>query len=417
MVGIIGAIKNRCQGENMKHGENMKQGEIAKSNLGAAMKQWRDRPRASETPLPPTATQTGNPKTPVFGAPPKPLDDGRVGTVRLKDIAQDLGLSFVTVSKVLRNQDDVSNKTRRLVLERAKALNYKPNLSARALATGRTRLVGLVVPDLLHTYFAQIAKSLSRTLLKKGYCLTISASEENPEMEGEILDRLLAWRPDALIIASAAENSEQIARIQKQGTPLLLIDRRLPNLAANYIGADNEVVGALATEHLISVGCRRIAHLRGRETSTGTGRLNGYLKALGKHGIGTHADFVPAMKMAGVPTRENGAALMRRLLALNPVPDGVFCYNDPMAVGAIDAILAAGLGVPEDIAVIGSGNLYYGADLRVPLSSIDQQTQLIGERAAKLILSLMDGGKPTRPKSFVIQPQLVVRASTQRDLR
>jgi LacI family transcriptional regulator len=376
----------------------------------------RDRSQAGQKSLTRiTARQEVTPKPLIFDTMSKRFDDGRLGTVTMKDIAQDLGLSLVTVSKVMRNQYDVSDKTRLRVLERAMALNYKPNLSARALATGRTRLVGLIVPDLLHTYFAQIAKSLSHTLLKKGYCLTISASEENPDLEREILDHLLAWRPDALIIASADEDSEQIARIQKQGIPLLLIDRRFPDLAANYIGADNVVVGALATEHLISVGCKRIAHLRGPETSPGTGRLKGYLKALRRHGIESPAGFISAMKMAGVPSRENGAVLMKRLLALNPVPDGVFCYNDPMAIGAIDAILAAGLHVPRDIAVIGSGNLSYGAELRIPLSSIDQQTHLIGELAARLILSLLDGGNRTKPKSNIIQPQLVVRASTQRN--
>lgn len=385
--------------------------------LSPATERWQGRARTSQDLPPPTRPQWEAPNAPASYPLSKQLDDGRVGTVTLKDIARDLGLSFVTVSKVLRNQDDVSSKTRLLVLERAKALHYKPNLSARALATGRTRLIGLVVPDLLHTYFAQIAKSLSRTLLKKGYCLTISVSEENPDLEREILEHLLAWRPDALIIASTARHSEQITHIQRQGTPLLLIDRRFPDLATNYIGADNELVGALATEHLISVGCKRIAHLRGPEISPGTGRLNGYLKALGKHRIKSPAHFVSSMKMAGVPSRENGAALMKRLLALSPIPDGVFCYNDPMAVGAIDAILAAGLNVPRDIAVIGSGNLYYGAELRVPLSSIDQETHLIGERAARLILSLIDGEKGMKPKSHIIQPHLVVRASTQRNRR
>jgi LacI family transcriptional regulator len=335
----------------------------------------------------------------------------------MKHIALDLGLSLATVSKVMRNKDDISDKTRKLVLERAKALNYKPNLAARALVTGRTYLIGLVVPDMFHTYFAQIANSLSRALLKKGYCLTVSISDENPDLEREILDHLLAWRPDALIIASATRQSEQIARIQKTGMPLILVDRCFLDLAANYVGVDNEIVGCMATEHLISVGCRRIAHLRGPGTSPGIGRLNGYLKTLAKYRIKSPIGYVSAMEMTDVPSRENGVMLMKRLLALRPTPDAVFCYNDPMAVGAVDAILAAGLRVPDDVAVIGSGNLYYGAELRVPLSSIDQQAASIGERIAQLALSLVKSKRPMKPKTFVIQPQLVVRASTQRGRR
>ncbi len=345
---------------------------------------------------------------------PKDLDDVLVAAVTMKDIAQDLGLSLATVSKVMRNQDDVSDNTRKLVLERAKTLNYKPNLAARALVTGRTHLIGLVVPDLLHTYFAQIADSLSRALIKKGFCLTVSISDENHDLERNVINHLLAWQPDVLIVASAATHSEDIARIQKTGTPLVLIDRCFPDLAANYVGVDNEIVGCMATEHLISVGCRRIAHLRGPGTSPGIGRLNGYLKTLAKHRIKSPVGYVSAMEMVDVPSRENGVMLMNRLLALRPTPDAVFCYNDPMAVGAIDAILAAGLRVPDDVAVIGSGNLYYGAELRVPLSSIDQQTASIGERTARLTLSLVKSKRPMKPQTFVIQPQLVIRASTQR---
>ena len=337
--------------------------------------------------------------------------------VRMKDIAEDLGVSLITVSKAMRNQTDVSEKTRRRVLLRAKELNYTPNLAARALVTGRTYLIGLVVPDLLHTFFAEIAKSLSAALLKKGYCLTISTSDENPGLEREVINHLLAWHPDALIIASAATHAEQIARIQKRGTPLILVDRRFPELEANYIGADDEMVGSLATEHLISVGCKRIVHLRGPETSPGIGRLKGYLNALAKHKIECLPGNVSAKKMVDIHSRENGAALMKHMLALKPRPDGVFAYNDPMAIGAIDTILAAGLRVPEDIAVIGSGDLYYDTELRVPLSSISQQTKLIGEHAARLALSLVQSRRPMKPKSFIIQPQLVVRASTQRDRR
>ena len=335
--------------------------------------------------------------------------------VTMKDIAQDVGVSLITVSKVMRNQTDVSERTRKRVLERAKELNYTPNLAARTLVTGRSYLVGLVVPDLMHTFFAEIAKSLSQALLKKGYCLTISTSDENPELEREIVKHLLTRSPDALIVASAATHSEQIACIQSEGTPLVLIDRRFPGLAANYIGADDEMVGVLATEHLISVGCRRIAHLRGPDTSTGRGRLKGYLQTIAKHKLASPPGYISATKMADVHSRESGAAVMKHLLALRPRPDGVFAFNDPMAIGAIDTILAAGLRVPEDIAVIGSGNLHYDSELRVPLSSIDQQTKLIGERTARLTLSLVESKDKSKPRTFIIQPQLVVRTSTQRN--
>jgi LacI family transcriptional regulator len=335
----------------------------------------------------------------------------------MKDIARELGVSVVTVSKVLRNHEDISEATRKRVLDRVKELNYTPNLAARGLVTGKTFLVGLVVPDLLYPFFAQVAKSISRALLRKGYCLTISTSEEDPELEEQEINRLLGRRLDAFVIASSSTSPSPFERFQKQGLPFVLIDRNFPELGANYVGTDDEAIGLLATEHLIEMGCRRIAHLRGPYNSPGAGRLKGYQNALAKHELKSPSGYVSLPQSVDVRSRESGVDLMRELLTLTPRPDGVFCYNDPVAIGAIHTILDAGLRVPEDIAVIGSGNLHYDTELRVPLSSIDQQADLIGERAARLTLSLLKSKTPPRNKSIIIQPKLVVRASTERKKR
>ncbi len=147
--------------------------------------------------------------------------------------------------------------------------------------------------------------------------------------------------------------------IQHHGPPLVLIDRRFDDLDTNYVGADDEMIGVFAVEHLIEIGCKRIAHLRGPETSAGIGRLNGYIKTLAKYRMKLLPGYVFAPGTVDVHSTETGAELTKRLLGLNPRPDGIFAYNDPMAIGAIEVILDAGLRVPEDVAVIGSGNLYY----------------------------------------------------------
>lgn len=332
----------------------------------------------------------------------------------MKDIARDLGVSVVTVSKVLRGHQDIGEETRKRVLQRIKELNYTPNLAARGLVTGRTYLVGLVVPDLLHPFFAQVAVSLSGALRKSGYYLTITTSEDSAELEEQEIIRLIGRRLDALVIASTCIDPAIFERLQKDGPPFVLIDRSFPGLKANFVGVDDEAVGRLATEHLIDVGCKRIAHLRGPENSPGKGRLKGYENALRAHQLEPKTGYISTLRKVDVLSRENGAELMKQMLSLTPRPDGVFCYNDPMAIGAIHVILEAGLRIPEDIAVIGSGNLHYDSELRVPLSSIDQQTELIGERAAKLALSLLESKTPQRVKSVILQPELVARASTAR---
>ncbi len=334
--------------------------------------------------------------------------------VTMKDIARDLGVSVVTISKVLRNHDDISEETRKRVLARVKELNYRPNLAARGLVTGHTYLIGLVVPDLLHPFFAEVAKSLSRVLLKKGYYLIISSSEEDEELEAREIDQLLGRSLDALVIASSCLTRDILRGIEEHGTPYVLIDRRFAGTPANYVGVDDEAVGVLATEHLIEMGCRRIAHLRGPENSPGVERLKGYRDTMAKHNLPILPNYVSEQRTVDVQSRESGAESMRQLLALKPRPDGVFCYNDPMAMGAINSILESGLKVPEDIAVIGSGNIHYAPLLRVPLSSIDQHTEEIGERAARLALALVEAKTPPRPKSIVLQPSLVVRASSSK---
>jgi LacI family transcriptional regulator len=332
----------------------------------------------------------------------------------MKDIARELGVSVVTVSKVLRNHSDISDETRKRVLKKMKELNYQPNYAARALVTGRTYTVGLVVPDLLHPFFAEIAKGLSGVLRKRGYSLVLASSDEDPGLESQEIEQLLARRLDAMIIASAQQTVEEFRRIEGQGVPYILVDRSFVGLAANFIGVDDQAVGELAVEHLIQVGCRQIAHIRGPQVSTAMGRLEGYRRAMSRNNMSPPSEYIPAATAGDADSEARGREAMWQLLQVQPRPDGVFCYNDPSAIGAMNAILDAGLRIPEDIAIIGCGNLHYDSSLRVPLSSIDQQSAEIGERAAKLALSLIESKGGARPKSIILKPSLVARASTAR---
>ncbi len=334
--------------------------------------------------------------------------------VRMKDIASDLGVSVVTVSKVLRNHSDISDATRERVLKRMRELNYRPNLAARALVTGRSSLMGLVVPDLVHPFFAEVAKGLSEVLRKKGYSLVIFSSEEDSQLEQKEIEQLLAQRVDALIVASVQTTAGTFGHIDEQTTPYILIDRQFAGLAANFVGVDDEAVGVLATRHLIEIGCKRIAHIRGPEVSTGVARLRGYRRALSEGALPELPGYVVAGASADDAGDVSGYGAMAELLRRDPRPDAVFCYNDPIAMGAMKAILEAGLRIPGDIAVIGCGNLRYADALRVPLSSIDQNSRGIGERAAKLALGAIESKKRPHPKTILLEPVLVARESTRK---
>lgn len=331
--------------------------------------------------------------------------------VRMKDIAHDLGISIVTVSKVLRDHPDISTGTRDRVLQKMKEVNYRPNLAARALVTGRTFSIGLVVPDLVHPFFGEVAKGMSRVLRKKGYNLVISSSEEDPELEQQEVEQLLARRVDALIIASAQTDIRMFRRIEEQKTPYVLVDRRFAGLSANFTGVDDEAAGRIATGHLISLKRRRIAHIGGPAVSTATGRRDGYRAALAAHDIALNPNFLIDREHGDDASDRSGYEAMRQLLSLSPRPDAVFCYNDPTAMGAMEAIFERGLRIPQDIAIVGCGNVRYAAFLRVPLTTIDQQSEEIGDRSAKLALAQIEAKGAARPKTVLLEPRLVVRQS------
>uniref|UniRef100_E6PWZ9 Transcriptional regulator, LacI family n=1 Tax=mine drainage metagenome TaxID=410659 RepID=E6PWZ9_9ZZZZ len=334
--------------------------------------------------------------------------------VRMKDIAKDLGLSVVTISKVLRNHPDIAQETRERVLKRVKELDYQPNLMARSLVTGRSYLIGLVVPTLLHPFFAEVAMALSSVVGKRGYSLLLASSEEQPELEAREIQQLMARQLDALVIASCATDTLALEKLARNGSPYVLIDREIEGLSAHFVGVDDKAAGLMATEHLIDQGCTRISHILGRETSTGNKRHEGFRQALLKHGMEYRESWVVSSPWIDIDGTRQGAEAMRKLLASEPRPDAVFACNDPVAIGAMHAILEAGLRIPDDIAVVGCGNLHYDPLLRVPLTSIDQHSAAIGERTANILLQLIESRTPPQPATVILSPSLIVRASTER---
>ena len=331
--------------------------------------------------------------------------------IRLKDIARDLGISTVTVSKVLRGNQDISEKTRARVLKRMQELNYKPNMLARGLASGRTYTVGLVVPDLVHPFFAEFAKSLAGTLRKAQIALLLASSEENADIEQQEIRTLLGRNVDALLIASCQAQLKSFYELGDERTPFLLVDRNFPYLSAHFVGSDDYEIGHIATEHLVAIGRRRIAHIGGRSMSPSVERLRGYRDTLRHHQVESPEELIVTRERVEEAGDEAGYQAMQELLALPSRPDAVFCYNDLTAIGAMEAARAAGLDVPHDVAFVGTGNLRYAKYLRVPLTSIDQEPELLGLRAGELALEMM--AKPDLPsRTLLLPPRLVVRQSS-----
>jgi LacI family transcriptional regulator len=274
--------------------------------------------------------------------------------------------------------------------------------------------VGLVVPDLVHPFFAEFAKSLAGTLRGAQMALLLASAEENPELEQQEIRTLLGRNVDVLLIASCQAQLKSFYELGDERTPFLLVDRNFPYLAAHFVGSDDYEIGRLATEHLISTGRRRIAHIGGRAMSPSVERLRGYRDTLRRHQLDSPEDRIVTRERVEESGDEAGYQAMQELLKVRHRPDAVFCYNDLTAIGAMEAVRTAGLTVPGDIAFVGAGNLRYARYLRVPLTSVDQHPEVLGLRAGELALEVM--AKPDLPsRSVLLSPRLVIRQSSVGD--
>lgn len=327
---------------------------------------------------------------------------------KLEDIARALNVSKMTVSRAINNHPEISQETRARILETARRMNYRPNQFARALTTSRSYLMGLVVPDLMHSYFAEICRGVESVARPVGYQNLICNTDEEAEKEIAEIDALLS-RTDGLIVASAfaLDDATYFRRLVDDGAKLVFIDRVFDALDCSSVTTDDLAVGFIATEHLIKLGHRQIGHLRGTRVSTSTLREQGYEIALRKNGIELDHKLVRDCGFR----ETDGHAVMSQWLSEGGVPSAIFAANDAAAIGAMSAIQEHGLSVPGDVALVGAGMIHYGDMLRTPLTTVAWSTSKMGHQAARLLLELIDGKDEPVVERVVVQPKLIVRSS------
>ncbi len=314
----------------------------------------------------------------------------------------------MTVSRALTGSDEVSAKTRERVLERARELGYRPNRWARSLVTRRSSIIGVVIPDIEHSFFAEITAGVEEIIEPAGYNLLLCHSRGDIARETSALSMLVGSHVDGLIVATVhpALEAEEFVRLREMGIPFVLIDRLYPKEEFWGVGVDDRAVGRLATEHLIDLNHRRIAHICGPSLSPGLLRHKGYLSALKKHGIEANRDWI----LRGTFYADSGGEAMRRLLETRPRPTAVFAANDPMAIGAVYACRDAGLRVPEDISVIGAGNIEGSLHPNPFLTTVDWPRQDLGRTAARMLLNAIKHPRH-RPETTLFEPRVLVRQS------
>ena len=328
----------------------------------------------------------------------------------MKRIAAELGVSITTVSKVLNDQPDIGPATRARVLAKVEELGYRPNAVARSLTLRRTHTLGVVIPDLMHSFFVEIVAGIESVMSARGYGLLLCSSGENPRKERSELEMLRSRQVDGIVLASAhvSGNTDLLKQIAALGCALVMIDRDdHPRVKCHRVITDDHLVGRLATEHLLRQGRRAVAHIAGPAIVHARRRETGYREALREHGTDPNPEWI----VRGGFMEADGYHAMKRLLELKSPIDAVFAANDPAAIGAMRALWESGLRVPDDIAVVGAGNVAHGDLLRVPLTTISWSRQELGRRAAELLLEQI-GPAPHGPfRRIVIPPALVIRES------
>jgi LacI family transcriptional regulator len=328
----------------------------------------------------------------------------------MKRIAAELGVSVTTVSKVLNHHADIGDATRTRVLARVEELGYQPNAVARSLTLRRTNTLGVVIPDLMHSFFVEIVAGIEGVVSERGYGLLLCCSAESAKKERSELEMLRARQVDGLVVASAnaSGNTKLLQELQALGRALVMIDRDdHPKVRCHRVLTDDVKVGRLATEHLLSTGRRAVAHIAGPAVIHAQRREQGYREAMRARGIEPKPGWIAA---AGF-MEDDGYRAMKRLLEGRARIDSVFATNDPAAIGAMKAIWDSGLSVPDDVAVVGAGNVVHSDLLRVPLTTVSWSKEDLGRRAAELILDQI-GPHPEGPfRRVIIPPELIVRTS------
>jgi LacI family transcriptional regulator, galactose operon repressor len=332
-------------------------------------------------------------------------------TTTMKRIAGQLGVSITTVSKVLNNRDDIGDATRARVLAKVAELGYQPNAVARSLTLRRTHTLGIVIPDLMHSFFVEIVAGVEKVVSARGYGLLLCSSHEDPKKERVDLDMLRQRQVDGVVLASAnaSGNTDLLKHLSAHGVGLVMIDRDdHPDVKCDRVVTDDLEVGRLATAHLVEQGRRAVAHISGPAIVHARRRAEGYRQALAARGIKGRTEWIAR----GGFMEADGYRAMKRLLGVKPRIDAVFAANDPAAIGAMKAIWEANLRVPEDIAIVGVGDIALGDLLRVPLSTVGWSREEQGKRAGELILERIETDGATKFRRITVPPHLIARRSS-----
>lgn len=335
--------------------------------------------------------------------------------ITIKDIARELNLSISTVSKALRDNYEISEKTKKRVNDYAEKHNYRPNPFAQSLKHGHSRSLGIVVSTFENQFFSQVINGVESVAHKTGYNVIITQSHELYDLEVKNINHLAHLSIDGLLISLSSETRdfECLQKLHQQGLPIVFFDRITDEIDTHKVIADNFKGGYDATRHLLDSGYKRIAHITSPPNISITKeRLAGYNHALAEAGITVPDNYIKHCPDGGRDINEIENAL-KELLSLNEKPDAIFTTSDRITTVTLYLLNKFKIKIPEEIALIGYTNNSLAEVLNPALSSIYQPAFEMGQKATEMLLNLILSKKPaTRFETLVLPTQLFIRKST-----
>ena len=331
--------------------------------------------------------------------------------ISIKDVARHAGVSVGTVSNVINRPDFVSADIRARVTAAIDELGYVRSESARQLRAGRSRIVGLLVLDMGNPFFVDVARGAERAARREGLGVMLCNSGQDPAEEAAYLSLFAEQRVRGVLVTPADVDGASIAAFRRHGIPYVMVDRVGPAEESCSVSVDDVVGGQLAVRHLVRAGHGHVVYVSGPASlAQCRDRRTGAEAALAEAGLPASALTVLEVEQMTVSSGRDAGS---RVLGLGQRPTAVFCVNDLVALGVLQAMFTAGVRVPEDMSIVGYDDIEFAAAAAVPLTSVRQPAVRMGQTAAELLIEETgDGRADHRHRSVIFQPELVVRGSS-----